>query len=461
MVPRTFSMPSRPLSRRLAALVSLVLLIGACEVTAQDIETWKGTQRGPGKIVAVLVADKYPIELRTQAAVALIEMNREDTDALRELSGALAQIPEGERRQIVAGMIGRMREMLGSGADAPTQLAIRAKDAGYVVYPYAAGPDRDALQNALLNWVLADFNGRFLLGQNNTEKIIRLIGAPAATALVAAITPAQLAIEKICQLIMELGDPATKAAASSKLVEVATQQEATPAGVGEFTLLGMKAVGGRPVAEYLLSLAARVPPSDAQAADKLARTQLAGLAALEGNVAAGDADRLCSIGLDSRLDLRVRDQAFDRLEDLHNPASIPRLWPLLEQSDQRLRWRGGELILQIGGPAIVPEFFRKLPSGRNTEYLPEEIGGYGDRISEMRPPPVDAVRSFLTADSWIDRLLAIQVVGRLGGPQDVSILQQLTSDTTKIPGGDESATIGKEARAALQRLQGGQAAATP
>jgi len=122
-----------------------------------------------------------------------------------------------------------------------------------------------------------------------------------------------------------------------------------------------------------------------------------------------------------------------------------------------LRWRGGELIMHIGGPAIVPEFLRKLPTGRDTEYLPEEIGGYGDRISEMNPVPLEAVRSALTAESWVARLIAVQVIGRRGGREDVPTVQQLTSDNTRITGDgwDDGATVGKEARTALARLQGG------
>lgn len=445
MVPRTF------------LLSILIVLLGGCEVTPQDIETWKGTQRGPGKIVAVLVSDKYTPALRTQAAVALFEMNRSDTNALQELEGALGQIQPAERAPIVAGMVARIREILASSGERPTDLAVRAKDAGYVVYPYTTGTDQAALRQALLDWILVDFNGRFLLGAHNTEKIVKAIGAPAATALVAGITPAQLAVEKICQLIMELGDPATKLATSAKLVETARAQAATPQGITEYVFLAMKAVGGRPVVDYILELASQDPPADAQAASRHAAAQLLGLAALEGHVAATDADRLADIGLNSKLDLRVRDQAFDRLEDLKNPTSVARLWPLLEQDDKRLRWRAGELIMAIGGAATVPELLRKLPSGRNTEYLPEEIGGYGDRISEMNPVPLEAVRASLTAESWVARLIAVQVIGRRGGPQDMPTLQQLTADNTRISGEgwDVGATVGKEARAALVRLQGG------
>ena len=60
--------------------ISVLMLVGGCKVTSEDIEYWKGTVKGPGKIVAVMLADKYPMELRTQAALALVDMERPDRD---------------------------------------------------------------------------------------------------------------------------------------------------------------------------------------------------------------------------------------------------------------------------------------------------------------------------------------------------------------------------------------------
>lgn len=63
-------------SRTAAPVISLLLCIAmsGCKVTTEDIDYWMGTQKGPGKIVAVLLADKYEDELRVHAALALVRM---------------------------------------------------------------------------------------------------------------------------------------------------------------------------------------------------------------------------------------------------------------------------------------------------------------------------------------------------------------------------------------------------
>ena len=82
---------------KVCALLLLGLFASAgCKVTADDIEYWKGTVKGPGKIVAVLLAERYPMELRTQAALALVEMERTDVNGVGELQRAVQQIQSSD-----------------------------------------------------------------------------------------------------------------------------------------------------------------------------------------------------------------------------------------------------------------------------------------------------------------------------------------------------------------------------
>ena len=86
------------MSRRASLLVSaLSLALGAARSASEDIEYWKGTVKGPGKIIAVMLADKYPMELRTQAALALVDMERTDRDGTAELQQALQRLDDSER----------------------------------------------------------------------------------------------------------------------------------------------------------------------------------------------------------------------------------------------------------------------------------------------------------------------------------------------------------------------------
>ena len=56
------------------AIASLPVVASSCRVSDTDVKRWESTQRGPFKLVAVVTHDKYPVELRTEAAMSLIRM---------------------------------------------------------------------------------------------------------------------------------------------------------------------------------------------------------------------------------------------------------------------------------------------------------------------------------------------------------------------------------------------------
>src|SRR3982751_3012017 len=58
----------------LAVALATLPLAAGCRVNEGDVKRWEQTQRGPYKLVAVITHDKYPLELRTDAAMSLIRM---------------------------------------------------------------------------------------------------------------------------------------------------------------------------------------------------------------------------------------------------------------------------------------------------------------------------------------------------------------------------------------------------
>src|SRR5690606_9589249 len=92
-------------------------------------------------------------------------------------------------------------------------------------------------------------------------------------------------------------------------------------------------------------------------------------------------ERLLAVALDGDDELELRDLAFDRIAETKSQDAITPMWPLVQSSQnemlpKRLRWRAGELVLTLGGPAIVSDFLARLPAGPGVEYEPEELGGY-------------------------------------------------------------------------------------
>jgi hypothetical protein len=472
--------------------LALCLGLAGCKVAAEDIEYWKGTVKGPGKITAVMLAGKYPIELRTQAALALIDMERTDRDGTAELQQALGRLEEEERNQLIEGMVPGLEELMkksdkADGSATPRQ--IRAKDAAFLLITHAPPQVKSKLTLDVVDWYMEDFNGRSLAGNYSAEQVIRALGSPAAKVLVKGLKAQmpQQALVKMAQLIGQLYDPATKKEAGARIVAIEREMEgkeflawvkqnvvtqATRSGmkltaaqldnatnmnrddfINNGALPAMKWLADDPgVKARLLELAAIKGKNEAGE-----MRRVAALAALEGKVSSSDLTTVMGLALDSQNPASVRDAAFDRVGDIKSPMALPQLWPLVSSNDNaRQRWRAGEMVLAIGGPAVVSEFFNKLPS--SGEYSQEELEGYATRMGQMTPLPSAVVREQLSGSGWYNRVIAIRFFERKGGAGDVAKLKELSQDktATKGPRWGKTKTVGdvaeEAALAAKQRL---------
>lgn len=502
-------------ARVLLALV-IASSLGGCKVTSDDIDYWKGTVKGPGKIVAVLLAERYPLELRTRAALALVEMERTDVNGVGELQRgiqALQAANEADTQQIVDAMVPGLQSMM-TGAETaaqedenlgPPAQSIRAKDAAYILIPHASPAARVQLVEGVVGWYVVDFTGRSLSGDYSVEQVVRSLGATAASKLVDALNShmPKAALVKIAELVGQLGDDATKERMGTRLVELEREMEtdeyltwlkseirnslteqnpgaevnearvATIAKlnqqrfINEGALPAMKHLAGQAaVRARLLELAEAGPPAGATAdivAAVATRRQRA-LQALEGNATQEHLPRLMALALNDANPIQVRDYAFDRVGDIRSADAIPQLWPMFQEAgnDQlkkRLRWRAGELILAIGGTSIIGEFLSKLPTDRETEYEPEELAGYATRMSQMTPPPTDLMRRQLSSNNWFARVIALRFLERRGVEADAAAMQRLVRDDTAVLGTAWSRMdpaidkVGKVAEAAIAALR--------
>lgn len=487
--------------------------IAGCKVTNEDIDTWTGTVKGPGKIVAVLLADKYEDELRSYAGLALVRMEpRDDVDGVAELQAAVRQLPEEARARIVDRMVSQLVALMrGEGAaqsggeNAPVpRLQVRAKDAAFLLIPYASDDRRRELTEAVVDWFVVDFNGRSLEGNYSAEQIVRQLGAPAASRLVNALNARlpQPALVKIAELIASLGDAPTKERAAARIVEIEREMEgeeftnwlkerlreqlrnqarerneqepridearitaAADLNRENFITLGalpaMKHLNSeRVVQDRLLEIAAN-PATD----DTMVERRTRALQALEGGARQDQVDALLDLALNDATPVRVRDYAFDRVADARATSAVARLWPVFDQTeDWRLRWRVGTLILTLGGPAVVEEFFNRLT---DEEYAREELHNYGERMSQMRPPPTSFVETQLRSPQWFDRAIALYFLEKRAAAEDLPRIRALEGDTaaTRGPHWEDQNTLGKVAQAVaravearLSSAQGGQAA---
>ena len=472
--------------------VLLSMCLGGCAITEADIETWKGTVRGPGRIVAVLSSPRYHDELRIRAGLALVEMERSDVDGVAELQSAIRALGEEDRTHIVDGMAqsptGLLGLMRGEGAaasatppgpnDPPPPIEVRAKDATFLLLQYASPAVRQQMTDGVVGWFTVDFNGRNLSGSFSAEQVVRQLGAPACVQLVTAMSARipQAALVQIALLISQLGDDPTKASAGARIVAIEHEMEgaefgtwlhdrianqATASGrtldaahltmaaelnregfINQGALPAMHNLGDQPTVQArLMEIVQTTTPTPPTTAQALEDRRVTALQALEGHAPAGSTQTLLSIALNTASPDRVRDYAFDRVADAHDRSVLPQLWPIATQVNAendhtiwRARWRVGALLLTIGGADVVQEWFTRLPVGEHIRYAQEELHGYAERLAQIRPEPTAIVRAQLASPDWAHQAIALFYFDRGGTMADLPALQAMTTSTTATHG---------------------------
>jgi hypothetical protein len=233
--------------------------------------------------------------------------------------------------------------------------------------------------------------------------------------------------------------------------------------INDGALPAMKHLADQPVvAERLLTIA-----GTNVASPEMTERRRRALSAMEGKARPEHLQRLLQLATSNDVPTPVRDYAFDRVGDLRDPSAIPPMWPMVQGTDQRLRWRAGEMILAIGGPNIVGEFFSKLPAPGEEGYAPEELEGYATRIGQMTP--LDTItplmRNQLSSPEWYKRIIALRFFERKGVQADMADMQRLTSDTATVTGPPrswpEGTTVGRVATEAVEGMRQRLAQAAP
>lgn len=483
--------------RAALAWVLMAAVSAGCATTEADIDHWKRTQRGPGKITAVLVSNRFAQPLRVRAARALVEMRHPNANGLELLVQAMNSMPGPDREAIIHDLSEWVRAEMrgaaqqGSSAQGPSEMMIKAKDAAYLMLRFAAPADRTELSRALMDWLMTDLNSRALAGQYTGEQIVTAVGASAVERLAQGITADRDSIAvsgQIATLINSVGTDAGKDLAAGRLVTVlrevlgpagegrlrgiATEllrhnnTEATDARVaagvtqlrGQFLTVLMDALRtlNRPEGtRYLIELAGSPVVS-------LEQRKLA-LTAVAGQVRAENAAALLAIANSTgpNVDVDLRGIAVDRVGETRDRGAVAALYTLWESvngglanQEFTLRWKAGEALIKLGGPEGIAEFARRLTVQRPATAQPPprgapagtpgvaafegytlaEMRGYAAAIGDFSPAPVAAMRGFLTSPSVEVRSLTLFFLALRGEASDATAIAGLRADTTAIRG---------------------------
>ena len=476
------------------ALVGVLALgpgMTGCRTTKEDVERWANTAQGPRKLVAVVIHDKYPLDLRAEAAMTLVRMKPRNgrrvgiqgVDDQPGLIDTLSALPPAERSKIVNRLVPQLEaEMLQpppkaqAGQPPPPDPSFPYKDAAFALLTHEGGSlvpeeeNRRKLRLALGAWALADFPTRMDESSQmyGMEQVLRELKADGVRQLPELINAHAKKIDRMSDLIAELADAETKLRASKKLVEVANHvgserwvKEKEPAvdaankssglkptpeqfkmqleQYQEEELLrifsSMKRVGQKPVTDFLLAFA--------QQRNHPPKRRAAAIAALEGNLPKDDpavVETLIKIAAGKDEDDSVRDVALRRVGDLPRKMVVNKLYSLFNHEMWQVRWIAAELVLKMSDTSQVDEFMRNISRADNMAIAEPLI--YGARLSEMKgsiKPQELADRYAASGNSVQARLTALAYYYRVGTKEQVAKVQHYKDDRTRTPECKETA----------------------
>lgn len=420
-----------PFMDSIAARLGVVLLatmlalgVAACEQpTHENIERWRGTQKGPEKLESALRDQSLAPDLRAHAAAVLVALEQ------RDLVGKVLGVSADPKRAAVAEeLVPRLWKdaKLLEQERAATPAQIAARDALFELRPLVGDERRAEIDGYLLDALTAGglYEQRAGAGVYRGDQLVRAIGARAAPRLV--------------ELARQI---------------VATHEKRSFLLLGPALLKALAATGSPDAAGLLLELAAK-------ADEKQEDLQIRAMGALyTAYVEQGEEPRVDAAGLRPHLARLARfpyadvpgeniNMSYELLAVTGMPDCLPPLVELARHPSMPLRLRAVEFAMQCGGAAAILPLAEALPAG---EYRQVDLQRYvAQKVpAEARAQAAEHARVLVRPGGPLHtRFLGLELLGELGGIIDVPLLLELARERTRLKGywGDQRSKPRKEQR---------------
>jgi hypothetical protein len=422
--------------------------VAACDApTAENIERWRTTQKGPAKLAAALADRELAADLRARAAHNLVILDRAS-----DVRAAIGALPDRQRIELMGFLATRLwttaRFPAGAGALAmPSADQTDAKDALFELRALAGPETREHIDGWLIEWLTGGYyDGRAREGRVSGRQIVRAAGPAAAAPLLEVAravharpaeadgTRQRLGDELLVALALS-GDPA----ALGFLLDLATggpkaHEDAT---LGSRAMRGLRdaVLGAQGVAP--LAAAAVLRPVLGRLAAVLARGDLPGA---------------------------TIDDAADLVAAVGPPDCVPPFVAMIRAAGAReaAMWVGTQKGIRCGGAAAVGDLLAAVPTRRGLDRARLELHVWREIRALPAPAPAEVARSLVGAPGVVARVTGVELLGALAQPataaEDARLVAGLVEDPAVLPGwpaagGTGEPTLGQLAAKVSMNLQ--------
>lgn len=396
----------------------MVVLNGCGDPTAETLDKWEKTEKGPKKLEKMLRSEGDTLGLRVHAAHNLMHLGKKHLvlDVVSSLPSAIKGVfveKFVERIWIDARIKGAM--------DVPTSKQKEAKDMLVNLRPHATSKNLVAIDMHLVDWLTHGYyEGRSTSGSWAGSEIIRLIGPKAAPAL---LSDAQATLLKT------------------------SDREGKKKKIGDETLLGLAMSGDSKALLFLLDQVmkteeeASMLPQRAMAALHKAYFGLPEDKRANPGYLSNVKSELFSIVESKSLRARFVNDAIDLASVMDVSDCLPLFIGMITDTKrvEPYRWIGTQRAIQCGGVKAISPALEALPEDENYEkrkldkYLWAEILKIEDRKSVARE-----LNRVLESSSWVAQASAIEVLMSLSyGPlanENVKKISMLKGETRVLRG---------------------------
>lgn len=450
-------------SRALVALVALTCA-AACGPDARDLAKWEASdERGPERLAEVVSSPKRATDLRRDAGLALLRLERRGRRVgIDLLLKALTDLPATDRDAVVASLAPPLARLLAAerpaGAGDPT---LAAKDLAYAVLSrqLADAPTRAVLRAALLEWARRDTIARIAdpLQRFGPIHVFRLLGPEGLTHAPALLAEPGGDPRAIAALVAEVGDDPSKARAVSGLAkrDVSLRADAWAVKARVDVDAANRAAGVNPTAAQrdlqveafranerdrglqalrVLGTPEAVTELVARAADTTdrAKSREGALRALgpHAKALAPHVTAIAAIARDPASgDDDVRAQAASLLAKADAPTPV--LLDLFGSKTPLARFHAARHLLSRRPEFALADFMARLPVDDKTPMSMEEVLYYGATLAR-REGGRKALEPYLSSRALGPRLVALS--GFYGGNrEDLAALQRFERDPARLP----------------------------
>ncbi|MDQ3369949.1 MAG: hypothetical protein M3680_31405 [Myxococcota bacterium] len=430
------------LVRALTITVAWMVLCSACDkADHENIDKWTRTQKGPGKLKKALADEDLDPDLSAHAGANLVKMTQDN-----EVRAALERMSPGRRTQVISKLAPRLWDIarIESENNLPNPPQIMAKDALVSLRKSADETQRKQIDGYLIDWyAVSSYEARAGVGSNLGASVIRLLGPPAGTKLMAV----------------------------ANSVIAAPGQDKVKNRIGDELLLGLAASAHPEAVKYVLDLAT-MDRGDATLG-KRAMTALYKTYVDPGGLfdiaspepLAANLDAIVAVAKDDAQPGQVINDAVALIRAVGPPACLPPLLGMVQvpHKESRFKYVAAFNALKCGGPRSIVEVIRALPD--SGAYVRDELqGSISGEIARMTPRDQVqvALRELLADKSTIARWVAMEALAAMKSTEDAPKIAALSRNKERLTGywgernpeGKSDPTLGDRAKELVGQLGG-------